>query len=1708
MKKIKTKLISCLMSFTMIFSVFPEIVDAYQKPQGNEKQVVSLVKKPDVSALKPEAPTSVQASTSSSEIKLKWNSAGYVSFYEIEINGQNIVKSTNAEYTDEGLKSNTTYTYRIKSVNEYSESDWSGEFKITTQPDLIQNAGEGISGITEDVTKSIKNVISIPNLKVDNVSNNSIQLSWNKVDEAVEYELQVDDNAVSVSNATSYTAEKLSGSSDHKFKIRAKAENEISSDWSSEIDVLTLPDAPEEVNTISTLDSIILTWSLVDGVEGYQVEKDGTVLDGGYQAVFIDDNLKDDSVHKYRVRAINKTGAGEWSSYVSETILKSNLPAVDDNAKPIVNNNNNRNTNNDSNNDNSSIISSLKGDTNPAVKNTQHQNNNMVNTTANTVPQSNNTANISSQNNDADDSEEKPTTNELKTYKSANTGSVAVAITPSITPAPTVKASPTPTPVIKLTPTPTVSVKLDSVINLKASLITGNNAILNWTAPLNTAGITGYNIYSGNTKIASVGLVTSYNITNLNQNTNYTFTVKSVDASENESNGTALTLTSANEKSLILNTDMTLSSDADYEYVTLNSGTLNLNGHTLTVDRDLTQNNNTTINFNSGSLKIIGSYLINGGTISNSNNITSPISIEIDADCIISGNLKIASKSTVTFNVYGNNFNVKQNEKITNSANSPLNIIMHDPNGSCSINGDIENGSNSPISITTTNNCDISGNIYNSNCNNSSITINAPGNCNINGNIVNSNSQNSPITITVGGTFNYKGNILNDKTNKCSINVNVLSNNPNNNCDMDGYNSDITKGNYINNSGSTDSSITINSSYNCKVFSIINSGSTRCNIQIISQNGICTIDGLINNESSNNCYIFITANGAGGKTIINSIDNNSSTGSSIVQIKTPDTIITGNIDTGSEPFIVTGNLYQQSGEIRFEGGVLIIEKDYSISGSAVLYMTNASDFVSVGGSFSTSSSVSEQGKLTNGLMIINGDFSQKEAYDEKGILIQDSVYNFAASDKHIVILNGKKVQNVNFDLNDIETKSRFNVLIITSPFETGYVFNKVPVWNYIMQYSKIDEDFGEATNDDGVYAPTGNFTKTFTDLKGGSDATEIDITRTYNSLDDNGNTGFGVGWSFCYQCNIKDYSGINPTKVVTLPDGSTQTFSVNPDGTFTSQSSRNILKKVNGNYLLITKDQHIFTFNSLGYLISITDKYNNITVITVDSTGKVNKIKDAAGRVYSVTWNDDGLIDTITDPSGRKVTYSYTNKKLTQVTDPMNYIITYGYDINGMLNSIKDNDNKVIESIIYNAPNKENSNTYNINASKVLKTTDEYGNVQSYIYDNAGHTTTITDSNGRKNIQVYDNAFNVISSTDAQGKITQYTYNINIKNGIDYNGEILTETDRNGNKTTYIRDDNGNVKSEIHPDGSHVDSEYDTKNNIIKVTDESGKVTSYIYDSNGVYLNNKVQPMNGTDDYKNTKDKSSFAITTYGYYTKDDMASLGYKVKGLIKYIIDPNGNKTSYTYYESGEVKTVTDAEGKTTTFGYNKIGLNTSVTSPKNITVTYIYDSNQNLIETILSDTLSSKNISVTRVVYDAENRKVKEVSTNQYDGKYDTISYDLNNNVTSENYIDENNVTKYDYSYDTIKRTENITTTVTVTDAQNNVQKYITSCTYDSYGNLVQEVKPDSTVYYYKYDVMNRISNIKYQEKNSSVITGLSDYSYETLSDGRTTKRKQYI
>ena len=624
--------------------------------------------------------------------------------------------------------------------------------------------------------------------------------------------------------------------------------------------------------------------------------------------------------------------------------------------------------------------------------------------------------------------------------------------------------------------------------------------------------------------------------------------------------------------------------------------------------------------------------------------------------------------------------------------------------------------------------------------------------------------------------------------------------------------------------------------------------------------------------------------------------------------------------------------------------------------------------------------------------------------------------------------------------------------------------------------------------------PSGNLSRSYTDMSWSSPGFTVNIGRTYNSKDPRFNTMLGTGWTFGFQ-GFVDTSGNDV--VVRLPNGGAQSFRENPDGSYTARDSRSTLTKdpVNGTYTLMTKDRYTYGFNAAGYMTSMSDRNGNKITITVDPTdGSVTQIKDTAGRDTEVHYDTSGLfkrIDYIKDPAGRYTYYEYDPLgQLIKVIGPDGSFTEYEYDLLWYLSSVKDNNGTVIEGFTYDFPQGET-------LPKLATSTDRFGNVTTYEYDIYEGTVKTTDSNNRTATTWFDKTLYPVRTLDAEGRETRTEYNL--EGGVNRYGEPRMQQDRNGNATYYDRDSRGNVTRIVNPDGSTKKFEYDLNDNLVFEQDEEGKKTYYVYDANG-NLTHMARPLDDLAPvYTPSSNQALYAVTQYTYYSSaETLAMCGRSILGLLKTETDPENGVTTYTYDSHGNMAAL-KKPGATLTwkYTYNTLGWLISEATPLETyhykKTHFYYDKCGRLLKKV--DPVGATE----RMVYNALGQLTQKITPNEYTASSDTTTFSPENIVNAVGgYSNQTHGYRYTYYPDGLLETET-TPTIQIETTPPTQANYMTGYTYDDYGNVLTKTLPNSAVEEYTYDVLNRIKTMSFNDNVSSVL--LEEYDYTILPGGQT-------
>ena len=242
------------------------------------------------------APLNLKITESDKQITLDWDEAISCTGYEVEADGVLVRNITANTYTNLNLIPGTRHTYRVRLRNAIIAGPWSnyvtGIVPISDKFKLVQTASES-----------------------------AISISWDKIEGARQYFIEVDGDRFDNGQQTSYKIEGLEPGTMKSVRIQAKGDA-LLGEWSELYEIWTLPEAPESISTSSTKSTITLNWNPVKGAAGYDVEVYGSPEDNLNNTTYTQHDLQSNSQRTYRVRAKNSSGAGQWS----ELVVKSTLP--------------------------------------------------------------------------------------------------------------------------------------------------------------------------------------------------------------------------------------------------------------------------------------------------------------------------------------------------------------------------------------------------------------------------------------------------------------------------------------------------------------------------------------------------------------------------------------------------------------------------------------------------------------------------------------------------------------------------------------------------------------------------------------------------------------------------------------------------------------------------------------------------------------------------------------------------------------------------------------------------------------------------------------------------------------------------------------------------------------------------------------------------------------------------------------------------------------------------------------------------------------------------------------------------------------------------------------------------------------------------------------------------------------------------------------
>jgi YD repeat-containing protein len=499
---------------------------------------------------------------------------------------------------------------------------------------------------------------------------------------------------------------------------------------------------------------------------------------------------------------------------------------------------------------------------------------------------------------------------------------------------------------------------------------------------------------------------------------------------------------------------------------------------------------------------------------------------------------------------------------------------------------------------------------------------------------------------------------------------------------------------------------------------------------------------------------------------------------------------------------------------------------------------------------------------------------------------------------------------------------------------------------------------------------------------------KLAFKRYYNPA--SGNDGvFGFAeWTSNFDANLFIYSS---TEVdLFMADGKYVPIYLQ-NGIWTSFTDMDLRLTLSGSTWMLTDwDDNVTTFTGtvVGSNLrptSLRTRNGYTQTLQYDTSGRLVSVTDSYGRTLTLSYNgSDVKVSNVTTPDGLVLSYSYPSSgstflKLTYSTNPPT-TQSYQYDTGQtyfprLLSGVVDEDGNQLSSWTYDSTRHATSSQHAGGAD-----------LWTISYNSDG-TRTLTNALGQQ--EVYKFASHVGSPIAKLSEIdrlpTSTTAAATRKFTYESNGYIASQTDWNGDQTTFVNNAQGlpttiteaadtqpqrvttityhpsfRLPTQIVTPGLTTSFAYDGNGNLLSRTETDTTTTNWPYSTNGQVRTwtyawgSNFLPVSATDPRGDT--------TQFGYDASGTLTSITNALDqvtqitehtggGLPLTVVDPNGVVTNLAYDARQRLtsRTVSTAAGPlTTTYSYDHAGNLTQVTLPDGSALANTYDAAHRLVAT----------------------------------------------------------------------------------------------------------------------------------------------------------------
>ena len=491
---------------------------------------------------------------------------------------------------------------------------------------------------------------------------------------------------------------------------------------------------------------------------------------------------------------------------------------------------------------------------------------------------------------------------------------------------------------------------------------------------------------------------------------------------------------------------------------------------------------------------------------------------------------------------------------------------------------------------------------------------------------------------------------------------------------------------------------------------------------------------------------------------------------------------------------------------------------------------------------------------------------------------------------------------------------------------------------------------------------------------------------------------------------------------------------------------------------------------------------------TFSATGHLSRIQRRGGRAIYLAYDAQDRLSTVSSEQGTALGFSYDgNNRVSSVNTP-DGSYSYSYDGNSNLVSVANPDGTTRHYHYENAlfqhaltgvtdENGVRYATFGYDAEGRAISSEHAGGANKYTFAyNDDDTVSVTNPLDKKTTYWFETFQGVRKIVAVAGQPSEHCSARSKSSSYTSEGWVSSQTDWNGNKTTYSYYDNGLIETVTRdaegPSPQSMHYSYVAELQAVDVKTEPGLTTDYDYDAFGrvtaITVTDTASSEVRTTTYSyhpNTTDTDGNVIlgrlhtvdgprtdvsdiTTYAYDGQNRLISITNPL-GHVSQInefddanrptsrTDANGVVTTYAYDALGRVTQMTRVD-RNTTYAYDNVGLLSRLTLPDGRYYDYEYDDARRLVD------ITSRTGEKTVYTLDAAGNRLA------------TATYDAKGDVTY----------RFRQEFDELSRLR------TSIENINNIEA-ATQYAYDDNDNLEQVTDPYGSATGYAYDGLDRLS-----------------------------------